>query len=82
MLAATLLAASLSAETVTFTAHGKTFHKDEKCMSLSRANKDKFLHADRAEAEKHGLKACGICYRTPSTSKKSATNNDWAKGAK
>lgn len=72
--AALILASSLSAETVYLTSHGKTFHESEKCMSLSRATVK--LTADRKQAEAHGLKQCGICYRPKKTAK---AGNDWAK---
>lgn len=67
---------ALSAETVWLSAKGKTFHRVATCMSLSRA-KGK-LTADRKEAEAHGLKACGICFRAKAAKK--ADNAAWAKG--
>jgi hypothetical protein len=77
VLALVLTVASLHAETVFLTAHGKTFHKSEHCMALSRATH--VYSADRAAAEAHKLHACGICYRA--AGKKSAADRkglDWA----
>lgn len=62
LLLALTLAAGLSAEPVYLSAHGKTYHATTHCMSLSRARQ--VYTADRAQAEAHGLRPCGICYRT------------------
>lgn len=72
------LAAGLSAETIYVSKAGKTFHRVETCMALTRSKTK--LAADRKIAETHGLKPCGICYR-PSAAKK-ADNGQWAKGGK
>lgn len=71
-----LAAASVHAETVFMTAHGKTFHKAQTCMSLSRATH--VFSAERADAEQHGRHACSICYRTKKAGSKTASM-DWAK---
>lgn len=70
-----LAAASLNAETVFMSAHGKTFHKAQTCMSLSRAKH--VYSAERADAEKHGRHACSICYREKKAGA-SAAGMDWA----
>jgi hypothetical protein len=75
---AALLAAGLSAEPVYLSAHGKSFHKTEHCMSLSRAKH--VYTAERSEAEKHGLHECSICWRAKkSTSAKQAGGPEWAR---
>lgn len=72
------LALSLSAETIWVSKSGKTFHRIETCMALSRSASK--LTAERKAAESHGLKPCGICYRPKATKK--ADNTQWAKGGK
>lgn len=69
-----LMAAAMRAETVWFAPNGKTFHASEQCMTLARSKTK--LHADKAEAEKHGLKPCGICNRAKKAPK--ADKNSWA----
>ena len=71
-----LMASALMAETVYVSATGKTFHKATTCMALSQSKH--VLQAQRADAEAHGLKPCGICYRVRKASKK-ANNSAWAK---
>ncbi len=66
---------AFGAETVYFSPKGKTFHRTETCMALSRAAT--VYHADRAAAEGHKLVACGICWRKQAEKKSAA--NDWAK---
>ena len=80
ILAAAVLVTALHGETVYFSARGKDFHKDEKCISLARSKG--LLHAERKQAEEHGLKPCGICYREKKAGK--AERNGWAQkgGAK
>ena len=78
LLATLLLAASAAAETVYFSATGKTFHKSDACMSLARTQTK--LYAERKEAEAHNLKQCGICFRP--AAKKKADNSAWAKEGK
>jgi hypothetical protein len=70
-----LAASMIHAETVYFTAHGKTFHKSEHCMALSRAKH--VYEAERADALAHKLHECGICYRKASA-KKDAAPPAWA----
>lgn len=73
-----VLATALFAQgnTVYFTQHGKTFHTNRHCMALSRATA--VYSADRAAAESHGLKPCGICNRAKKSTKV-VRSNDWAK---
>lgn len=78
--AAVLTAAALHAEPVYFSAHGKTFHRSEQCMSLARSTH--VYTADRATAEAHGLKPCSICYRPKKAGSKTASAApSWAKEA-
>lgn len=49
-------------EQVYFTAHGKTYHK---IVHWSHAKV--VYHAERSEAEKHGLHPCAVCYRVHKT---------------
>ena len=70
-----LAATAAAPETVWFAARGKTFHKSADCMVLSRTV-DKF-HADRKEAESHGLRPCAICYRAKKAAK--GDNAAWGK---
>jgi len=74
-------AVTLHAATVYLSAHGKTFHARQTCMSLSRAKH--VYTADRSAAEAHGLHECGICYRArASKSAKAGTGNAaWAQAS-
>lgn len=75
------LASYANAEQVYFSAHGKTFHKSEHCMALSRATH--IYSADRAEALAHKLHECGICFRVHKASKQpEASAVGWAKEVK
>ena len=77
LLATILLAGTLCAETVYFTPAGKTYHAATACTALARSRN--VLHADKADAEKHGLTPCKRCYRTAKP--KTVTGNaTWAKG--
>jgi hypothetical protein len=71
-------AVTLHAETVYLSAHGKTFHARQTCMSLSRAKH--VYTAERSAAEAHGLRPCNICFRPKSISAKrsAAGNAAWA----
>lgn len=85
-----LAASSLLAETVYFTPNGKKFHTSEHCMSLFRTRLEEsggrpanprldnrpLLHAERVDAEKHGLVVCGICNRAKKA--KAEAKNAWA----
>ena len=76
LLALALAGSMLHAEAVYFSAHGKTFHKSEHCMALSRAAH--VYSADRTEAEAHKLHECHICYRKPGAKKASGAAPSWA----
>ena len=58
---AVALTTAAHAEAVYMSAHGKTFHKSGKCMSLARAQH--VYSAERDQATGHGLHQCSICYR-------------------
>lgn len=74
---ATLVTAVSAADaTVYFTPRGKTYHQSPACMALSRART--VYHAQLADAQKHGLKECGICWR-PKKAAAKAEANGWAK---
>lgn len=70
---------ALQADTVYMSAHGKTFHKSEQCMSLKRATH--VYSADDADAKAHGLHQCAICYRAKKAGSTSGASS-WAKEAK
>jgi hypothetical protein len=74
-------AVTMHAETVFLSAHGKTFHARQTCMSLSRAKH--VYSADRAAATAHGLHECGICYRARAgkSAKAGAGNASWAQAS-
>jgi hypothetical protein len=61
LIALVVMAGGLHAETVFMSAHGKTFHKSQQCMSLRRSTH--VYSADDADAKAHGLHACSICFR-------------------
>lgn len=61
--------------TVYLTEHGKTFHRTPECMALARTTK--ILVTTRPQAEAHGLKPCGICWREKKPAKPG--NSGWAK---
>lgn len=69
---AVLMSVSAFAETVYFSAKGKTFHKKE-CYHLKRSKE--VLHSEQVEAEKHGLKKC---MQFDGSSKKASSNGAWA----
>lgn len=78
LILAAIIAASLiqaATETVYFSENGKTYHSSTKCVSLRRTKEP--LHAEREEAEKHGLRPCAICYREHAAKKEG--KNGWAK---
>lgn len=54
--------ASLHAETVYFTAHGKTYHNRPHW-----SHAEVVYHADRKLAEEHGLTPCKTCYKPRKT---------------
>ncbi len=73
---AILMAVTSSAGTVYFTAKGKTYHTDPKCMALAKSTV--VLHADEKEALAHGLKPCGIeAHSHKSTAAKKTDNTTW-----
>jgi hypothetical protein len=78
LLALAVVATGLHAETVFMSAHGKTFHKSEQCMSLKRATH--VYSADDSTAKAHGLHACAICYREHKAGTASGASS-WAKEA-
>lgn len=79
LLLAIVLAVTSSAGTVYFTAHGKTYHTNPKCMALAKSTN--VLHAEEKEAIAHGLKPCGIeAHNRKSTATKKSDNAAW--GAK
>jgi hypothetical protein len=74
------LAVGLQAETVYLSANGKTFHRQTACMALHRSKH--VYQAERADAEKHGLHSCSICYREKTSVQRRQTkgaNVGWAK---
>jgi hypothetical protein len=73
------LATGIQAETVFMSAHGKTFHKTQECMSLKRASV--VYSADADEAKAHGLHQCAICFREHKAGTSGSAAN-WAKEAK
>lgn len=78
LLLAILLAVTSSAGTVYFTAHGKTYHTNPKCMALAKSAN--VLHAEEKDAIAHGLRACGIeAHNRKSTAGSKKTDNSWAK---
>jgi hypothetical protein len=56
-----VMAAGMLAETVHFGNASKAFHKTVTCST--RGGKAHQLHAERAEAIKHGLHECKRCWR-------------------
>jgi hypothetical protein len=72
LLVGLLLATAMFAETVTISANGKTYHTSN-CAAAQRIAKP--IKVERADAEKHGLKPCGICNRAKSGK---SQRNAWA----
>lgn len=78
LLLAILMAVTSSAGTVYFTAHGKTYHTNPKCMALAKAGA--VLHAEEKDAIAHGLRPCGIeAHNRKSTAAKKTDNTTWAR---
>lgn len=78
LLLAILMAVTSAAGTVYFTAHGKTYHTNPKCMALAKSVN--VMHADEKEAIAHGLKPCGIeAHNQKTTAATKTDNRTWAK---
>jgi methylphosphotriester-DNA--protein-cysteine methyltransferase len=71
-----LLAGSMLAETVYFGKASKVYHVTVSCSAKGGAHA---LQADKAEAEKHGLRGCKRCYAAKSGA--AGGNGAWAKKA-
>lgn len=78
LIALVVMAGGLLHAEVFMSAHGKTFHKSQDCMSLKRASV--VYSADEAEAKAHGLHQCAICFREHKAGGSSASS--WAKATK
>jgi hypothetical protein len=79
VIALAVMSMGMNAEQVYMSAHGKTFHKSQECMSLKRASV--VYSADSDEAKAHGLHACSICFREHKAGTASGASS-WAKEAK
>jgi hypothetical protein len=79
LLALVVVATGLLHAEVFMSAHGKTYHKSQDCMSLKRASV--VYSADEADAKAHGLHQCAICNRERKTGSASGASS-WAKESK
>jgi hypothetical protein len=79
LIALAVMTMGLHAEQVYMSAHGKTFHKKQDCMSLKRASV--VYSADESDAKEHGLHQCAICFREHKAGASSSASS-WAKEAK
>ena len=73
-----------TAETVYFTAHGKTYHTTTQCLALSHSGE--LFTSSEADAVSHGLKLCRICHRHTRAGRVEAAKptgvESWAKPVK
>lgn len=79
LFALAVVATGLLHAEVFMSAHGKTYHKSQDCMSLKRASV--VYSADEADAKAHGLHQCAICNREHKAGASSSAAG-WAKETK